>query len=181
MKSISKTDPLIERYLRQLKATARRLPSRERRELVADIEAHLAVATQQSEGTEASIRDLLDELGTPDEIVASAQPVGATTKLGSRETWALILLALGGLVVPVVGWVAGLVLLWSSPAWSMSKKWLATLVWPGGIGLPLVAGGFLLSVSPFGALRLALLFVALVLPLLVVFYLARTARPITGR
>ena len=49
---------------------------------------------------------------------------------------ALVLLLIGGLIVPFVGWFAGVILLWSSAAWSTRQKLLGTLVFPGGLTLP---------------------------------------------
>jgi hypothetical protein len=51
-----------------------------------------------------------------------------------RESWAVALLTLGSLV-PVVGWLIGVGLLWSSRLWTRPEKWLGTLVLPGGVGL----------------------------------------------
>jgi hypothetical protein len=50
-----------------------------------------------------------------------------------REVGALILLPFGGLVVPVVGWFAGVVLLWVSDAWTTRDKWIGTVLLPGGL------------------------------------------------
>ena len=36
----------------------------------------------------------------------------------------------------VVGWLAGLILLWTSRTWSRLQKICATLLWPLGFGLP---------------------------------------------
>lgn len=40
---------------------------------------------------------------------------------------AALFVMLGGLVVPFVGWVAGMVMLWRSTAWSVHQKWIATV------------------------------------------------------
>ena len=39
--------------------------------------------------------------------------------------------------LPLLGWVIGVVLVWTSDRWSLAQKWLATLVWPGGVGIVL--------------------------------------------
>jgi hypothetical protein len=51
-----------------------------------------------------------------------------------RESWAITLLTVGSLL-PVVGWLIGVGLLWSSRLWTRGEKWLGTLVLPGGVGL----------------------------------------------
>lgn len=51
----------------------------------------------------------------------------------------VLLLIVGGFVVPVVGWFAGVVMLWAGARWSAGDKWLGTLVWPAVAGLPAAA------------------------------------------
>ena len=57
---------------------------------------------------------------------------------------AIVLLLVGGLVVPLVGWLVGVVLLWRSNAWNVRDKVIGTVFVPGGLGLagfiPLLAG-----------------------------------------
>jgi hypothetical protein len=43
-----------------------------------------------------------------------------------------------GSLIPVIGWVVGLILLWSSGVWRRSEKLLGTLIVPGGPGLALL-------------------------------------------
>jgi glucose-6-phosphate-specific signal transduction histidine kinase len=56
------------------------------------------------------------------------------------------MLVVTALALPLVGpfalliWIAGATMLWSSPSWTTSEKTLGTLVWPGGLSLPLVLG-----------------------------------------
>lgn len=64
-----------------------------------------------------------------------AEPPGGPR--GAAEWGAILLLPLGSLVVPVVGWAAGVYLLWRSRAWTAREKLLGTLVLPGGLLLPL--------------------------------------------
>jgi hypothetical protein len=58
-------------------------------------------------------------------------------------TWrdpAAIALVLAGGVLAGVGWLVGVVLLWTSPAWCTRDKLIGTLVPPGGL-----AGGVFLA------------------------------------
>lgn len=41
---------------------------------------------------------------------------------------AALFVMLGGFVVPFIGWIAGMVMLWRSRAWTLRQKWIATLV-----------------------------------------------------
>ncbi len=49
----------------------------------------------------------------------------------------MVLLTVGSVFLPLIGWVIGVVLVWTSDRWSLAQKWLATLVWPGGVGIVL--------------------------------------------
>jgi hypothetical protein len=53
------------------------------------------------------------------------------------EVATLVLLPLGGVILPIVGWFVGVVLLWVSDAWTTRDKLLGTFVVPGGLTLPL--------------------------------------------
>lgn len=58
------------------------------------------------------------------------------------ETYSVVtvlLLILGGFVVPVVGWFAGVVMPWAGDRWSIGDKLLGTLIWPAAVRLPLAA------------------------------------------
>ena len=57
---------------------------------------------------------------------------------GTREWAAIFLLLFGGFALGI-GWVVGLVLLWSSRAWSTLDKLVGTFVLPGGLAGSYVA------------------------------------------
>jgi hypothetical protein len=128
--------PLARDYLKRLKKTARDLPRARRAELLEEIEAHLREALPPG-ADEAEARDALERLGEPEQIVAEAAPVTVSGPRAGWQEWAAIpLLLVGGFLV-VVGWLIGLVLLWSSRIWTIRDKLIGTLVLPGGL-LPLV-------------------------------------------
>ena len=124
--------PLVDGYLRSLDGAAKVLPRRERDELVGEIRAHLDEALTP-ESSEADVRNVLDALGAPWDIVAAAGGVQTPVRRGAREVFALILLVTGGFPVPILGWFVGLGLLIWSPLWSARQKLLGALVWPGGL------------------------------------------------
>lgn len=41
---------------------------------------------------------------------------------------ASLLVAIGGVVVPLLGWVFGIAMVWASKTWRIWEKWVATLV-----------------------------------------------------
>src|SRR3954447_7529560 len=102
--------PLVGGYLRSLEGAAKVLPRRERDELVGQIRTHLDEALPP-DASEADVRNVLDSLGTPWDIVAAAGGEASAVRRGPREVFALILLVTGGLPVPILGWFVGLGLL----------------------------------------------------------------------
>ncbi len=143
------SDPLVEDYLRRLDAAAAGLAPDRREDLLSGIREHIDAAIASGEVTdEASLRALLDRLGEPEEIVAAAAEPGDATPWApppaiycrrpgiGLEIAAILLLTLGSLLF-VVGWLAGIVMVWSSRRWTLVEKLVATLVFPGGPGLVL--------------------------------------------
>jgi hypothetical protein len=133
------TDQIVDDYLRRLNAALKDLPRDRRRELVEEIREHIEVGrTELASETEAELRSLLDRIGDPSDIAADS-----TDRLGIRpvpvgwmEVVAVVLLPIGGVVVPFVGWVVGVILLWASKAWDLRDKLIGTFVLPGGLLLP---------------------------------------------
>ena len=132
--------PLVMAYLERLRRAAGGLDRGRREELVGEIEAHLAEAVGP-DASEAEVRNALDRLGEPEEILAGEAPAAAADPRGLREWAAIWLLLLGGLLA-CVGWLAGVILLWSSQLWTTRDKWIGTLILPGGLALSLVVFGF---------------------------------------
>lgn len=130
------TDSLVDAYLDRLEAELVGVPRSGRREVLDEIEAHIAEARAALPADdETGVRNLLERLGDPAEIAAEVrerygvQPPRTTW----REIGALVLLPVGGLVIPFVGWFAGVVLLWVSDAWSSRDKVIGTVLIPGGL------------------------------------------------
>jgi uncharacterized membrane protein len=141
----------VDRYLRELEAHLADLPRSRRRELVAEIEEHIEDALAATpEPDEAQVRNVLERLGEPEEIAREARERFGVPRptSGWREILALVLLPIGGVIVPVVGWVVGAVLLWTSPVWSTRDKVVGTLVWPGGLLVPVYLSLFATGASP---------------------------------
>lgn len=124
--------PLAAEYLQRLRHDARPLPRETRRELLADIEAHLSEATWPGMA-DAEVLTVLDRLGDPEEIVAAQSPPPRARSAGGIHEWSAIVLLLFGGFVFGIGWFVGLILLWSSSAWRTVDKWIGTLVLPGGL------------------------------------------------
>jgi uncharacterized membrane protein len=148
------TDELIEDYLGRLEAAAQGLPADRRAELVAEIREHVdTVLAQSPDRDESTVRTVLDRLGTPEEIVheagvglpeaSPAREQTATpaqtpprTRAGGFEVAAVILLLLGGVLLPGFGWFVGVVMLWASARWTLRDRLIGTLLFPGGLATP---------------------------------------------
>jgi hypothetical protein len=122
--------PLAAEYLERLRRAARRVPPGRRRELLAEIEGHLSEAIEPG-ASDTHALTVLDKLGDPEAIIAAEmpRPDESPERRGAREWAALILLPFGGFIFGV-GWLAGLILLWSSRGWTTRDKWIGTLVVP---------------------------------------------------
>jgi uncharacterized membrane protein len=138
--------PAISRYLEELDAALSNLPAGERQMVVSDISEHItsALAEHASPITSADVDDILAELGSPQAIAdegaesstVTPSVVTQTVSFGSSRGYALLtvlILALGGLVLPFLGWVVGVALLWISRAWPVRAKVIGTMLLPGGV------------------------------------------------
>ena len=178
--------PLVAGYLRELDASVRTLPRARRDELVQQIEEHLDEAIAPG-ASEADVRNALDRLGRPETIVAEEfdrlgiQPA----KAGKLEWITVFLLPLGFLVIPIVGWVFGVTLLWISRVWNTREKLIGTLLPPGGLSAMLYlllftsictetegAGGAATEQCSGGV------FGVLTIPVIIAFVIAGIATPI---
>jgi hypothetical protein len=136
-------DQLVDDYLKRLRRELAGLPRERRRELEQEISEHIAEARASlSAQNEAEIRTLLDRIGDPADIAAEARERFGLEprRAGWKEIAALILLPIGGVILPVLGWFIGLVLLWVSDVWSTRDKLIGTFVLPGGLLVPLGLG-----------------------------------------
>ena len=125
--STMETDGLVDDYLRRLDEAAAHMQRSRRAELVAEIREHIDAALREEEArSEAAVRNVLERLGPPEEIVDAAEPPppDAPASAGKLEIGALI-----ALLIPFVGWLVGMVLVVVSRAWSSRDKAVAaTLV-----------------------------------------------------
>jgi hypothetical protein len=132
--------PLAAEYVERLRRAGRGLPPGRLRELLAEIEGHLAEAIDP-DASDAEVLTVLDRLGEPEAIVAAEgpHPDELPARRGTKEWAAILLLPFGGFILGV-GWLAGLFLLWNSSAWTTRDKWIGTLVVPGGLATSAIIG-----------------------------------------
>ena len=137
--------PLVRDYLARLREESRRLPVDQARELEADITEHLQAALGE-DPAEVAVRDALDRLGSPGELVTEAAGTPARSRAARRAALrsprpvgaiaCLLAAELLSLLVPIafVLWVVGLVLLARATVWTEREKLLGFL----GLGIGLL-------------------------------------------
>ena len=137
--------PDIGAYLERLDRAAAHLPDGRRAELREEIASHLAQAVPDG-ATAVQVAQALDRLGPPEEIVAAEQaapfpsaqavpgpsPAVPPSRGIGHEAVAVGMLTVGAVVLPVVGWLVGVLLLWTSRLWTTREKVLGTVLIPGG-------------------------------------------------
>ena len=69
--------PLAEDYLARLDRAAQTLPPQDRDELLAELRSHLQTGLAPG-ATDADVLNFLAELGSPEDIVAAAEPERST-------------------------------------------------------------------------------------------------------
>lgn len=143
--------PLVTRYLKDLERALRDVPAEDRHEIVADIKEHIAeaAADRGDEMTENELRRMLEQVGHPEAIAEEARERFGVTRRrgGAMEGIAVVSLLFGGLLIPILGWVLGVILLWASSVWTTREKIIGTLIVPGGLAAPLFFGAFAVGAS----------------------------------
>ena len=129
---------IVHEWLRRVDAEMAGIPRARRGELVDELADHLAEAVAEAPpASEAELRELLDRMGDPAEIAEAARdgdPPPAPERRGrALEIWTLVALLPGSLILPVVGWLVGVVLLWNSRIFTTQDKLIGTLLVPGGL------------------------------------------------
>lgn len=126
-------DRLVAGYLSDLDRALGSLSPDRRRQIVREIALHIEEGRADLDHEDpVAIQALLARVGDPRAIAAEAGAHGFSDVARSSDRFAPWLLLLGGFLF-VVGWFAGLALLWASPTWRARDKLLGTLVLPGGL------------------------------------------------
>jgi len=140
----TEADALILRYLQDLEGELRDLPANRRQELLDEVGEHIAAARAALDPeTEAGVRTMLERLGDPADIAAEARERFGVQRPPARPAtpW-LEVIAIVLLVIPFVGWVVGVVLVWLSRLWTTRDKLIGTL---GGMSWVLAGLGIVMA------------------------------------
>ena len=175
---------MTDTYLRDLERAVRDLPKPLADDIVSGVREELRGLDA------AAAAERIAELGDPEFIAASAR---AEVPPRRDATWytvlTIVLLAIGGFIVPVVGWLVGLVMLWYSRTWTLRDKLVGTFLLPA-IALASVTIATLTAIpadpaeervnplipSVFDLSHSAILLSLLVVPIITTVYLIVRAR-----
>ena len=179
------TPQVVRTYLTTLERALAGVPDDVRQGLVAGIAEEL----DGLDGTAAASR--IEELGDPAFIAAEAREGAGSAAANAVPMGALshrwyavltvVVLAFGGLVLPFIGWLVGLVLLWQTPIWSRKQKLVATIVPPAaGIivsGILAIVSGFAQGLFAWHAIVLGLVAVPFIVAVILSISLLRRGWP----
>ena len=133
-------DPRVEAYLRQLDFALSPLPWEQRNEIFTDISEHIEREIATTGGNPAAIEEVLRRVGDPHAIAVEAgappAPMPAPRAGRGLEITSVILISAGSFLIPVLGWIVGVALLWASRRFSRADKLIGTLVPPFGFFAP---------------------------------------------
>jgi hypothetical protein len=140
------TDPRVAEYLDALNRALYGLPDSLRGEVYGEIRQHIDDELAQRPGDDAAVPEVLERLGDPADIAREAGaspplPMPPYRKSRIHEISAVILIAIGGFLAGI-GWLVGLVLLWTSDRFTKADKLIGTILVPGGFLTSLLFLGF---------------------------------------
>src|SRR3954447_22096435 len=178
--------PVIRDYLGRLDAAAAGLPFQRRAELVDEVRDHIELAlSEAAEMDDATVLNVLDRLGSPDEIVAAEGDAGTPPPADratpgpeiriprlTTEQRSIVLLTVGATLLPFIGSIAGVWVAAGSTQWTLRQKRTAALIVAILLVLPLTmtvpalisgeitwvftSGGFVLPLIPLSGIVAAL-------------------------
>jgi hypothetical protein len=124
--SVGEADKLVRRYLAQLDTALQGVDSSRREEILAEVHGHIEEGrTGLDPDDAASVRTLLDRVGDPAAIAAEAgAPPPGSRRWDAWAPWLIIF----GFIASGLGWIAGVLILWTSPTWSRRDKLIATIM-----------------------------------------------------
>jgi uncharacterized membrane protein len=147
-------DELVRDYLGRLEAASWPLPPDRRAELAGEVREHIETALAEGGRRDAvTVRNVLERLGRPEEIVASeadveppaarwtdprSRVVGTVSTWGAVEIAAIFFLTVGAFLLPLFGPLLGLGLVWLSSRWTTREKLIATGIVVVIFGLPIL-------------------------------------------
>jgi len=176
---------MTDAYLTSLRHAVRDLPAPIGDEIVAGVREELRGLD------DADARQRIAELGDPEFIAASARAEVPAKRqdAGWYTVLTIVLIAVGGVILPVLGWFVGIAMLWWSRTWTLRDKLVGTLVLPVVFAASLLVGALATAgtierdtaeainpLVPFGFAHSSIIIALVVAPIISSIYLAVRAR-----
>ncbi|MEX1078760.1 MAG: hypothetical protein WED09_06590 [Homoserinimonas sp.] len=147
------TPQVVRSYLAELDNALASVPAEVRDEIVAGTREEL----DGLDSVAAAAR--IESLGDPEFIAAEARAeagrgpsIAGVAEASAEPRWypvlGALLVAFGGVFIPVIGWIAGLALMWTSKTWRLRDKWIATLTPFVAVGLVVLVLALTTMASP---------------------------------
>ncbi len=157
MESDVQAEALVRDYLGRLQAASWPLPAGRRAELSGEVAEHIEAALAEAgRSDEVTVRNVLDRLGRPEDIVAAeagGEPGHTTIVLGAAQApattaspWgaveivAILFLTAGAVFIPIIGPVIGLVFTAGSGRWTTREKLVASTIVLASLPLAVLTG-----------------------------------------
>ena len=138
------SERVMDDYLGRLEHSLSDVPAAQRKVIIAEIVTHIDEAlAEEPDDSEASVRNVLDRVGDPEEIASEAREDLdiRRPKTSVLDALALVLLLIGGFLY-LVGWIERE---WCSSGsrtcGARAEKLIGTLFVPGGLVAPLILFG----------------------------------------
>lgn len=133
-------DAIQANYLKDIARELADLPRAQRDDLLDQIRQHLLEARRLSDPTsDLVVLNAIERLGDANDLAADARErlgaIRGPRRIGAREWITLGMLSIGGILLPLIGWLVGISLLWSSTKWSVRERIIGSLAPPGGGGM----------------------------------------------
>lgn len=155
-----RTPQVVRSYLAELEAALSGVPVELARDIRDGVEEELAGLDA------AAAAERIERLGDPVFIAAEARagvgtPVVTATDasrsaapISASRGFAIVaalLVALGGVAIPVLGWIVGIAMVWMSSLWRTGEKWIATLVGPVAVAVLIILTWLFAEANPLAS------------------------------
>jgi HAAS len=117
------------------------IPPDQHRQIIQEIRAHIDAKLEgRTDVSEAEVDAIITQLGDPADIAQAARMASGAQppRVGTRDRVTIALLLVGGFILPLLGWLLGALLLWTSQTWRLRDRLIGTVLTLGGLLVPVM-------------------------------------------